>query len=475
MSEKGLDWSTLDIKETTEIRSDKIPELYIPEENDASASDVLNVPSPPSSENGTQSFEQNDEQQKSPTTENVGNTPLHSTNSIEENFLSSESPTDINPYQVPNNYIDHSSYEMYEYPRPALARLWDSLPTSTIQTFLKWGIIPPVAAKYQSILGPVPGSSMIIGPVKSGKTTFIGAIQQACLLSHPEDFYRLLWRHSKLEQRNQDPQRLSLNELLKRLTLQVIKGPNAKKHESLGATSQFAQYNFNIEGRSKEASSLQSRKIFDLEFSFFDTPGELMFPLDEQEWRSSEEQRDLLMKTAKNCKMLILCFDITLRSIEVLAIRLPEILQQLQNDIGIINPLRVLIILNKVDVLAYNHRADYPSLTPLEIAQRIKPIKEAKWCLGVKNLRQIKNYLAPNAEMTVALISTTGFQPNGYPVLNDKGKTLIYSKNVRGDEIMEHWRPYGIYEVLVYLATGKIFKNMSSIKDEDLEEDIYER
>ena len=360
---------------------------------------------------------------------------------------------------------------IYPVKRSWLARLWDYSPRLR-KILFSLKVPPPIEARYQSLLGPVPGPAMIIGPPSAGKTTFVGAIERACI-GRKKDLYRLEMVGATKEGSSEEAEDSGkLLQLLSKIKDQVMKGG-----KEIRTTSDVTQYQFFLDIKRKGKTNLDSPRLFRLNFSFFDSPGEMMFPHSDEHWKEWKEQRKELIRRAKKCTTLIFCFDIQQPMITSLEKRLLSILESLRAGRAKINASRVLILLNKVDILAHvcaMHMQDGPDgVTAEQVAKVISPLDRAKYLLGSASLQKILNYMPDMSELAVGLVSTMGFQKNGLPLFGPNNSPLTETTldAESDDEILRAWRPYGIYESLIYLATGKISKStMELITYDKLEE-----
>ena len=256
---------------------------------------------------------------------------------------------------------------------------------------------------------------------------------------------------------------------------------NIEDSDRILATNNHVKYDFKIEGRRYLPHSFNTKKLFELNFSFHDGPGGAMFTDKEVVWREQELTRNAMLEDSKNAHTLVFLFDGNLRQSKLMHESLSRILPllQRQSSHGKIGALRILILLNKADVVSErlyvemnrsNPYQDDPYLTPDVIAQQMDPLGQAIECLGLQSLKRIRNAMRADAELAIGLTSTWGFKSDGRPLVNNAGKPNFQTVHDRGadDDFLAQWNPFGIRDALIYLATGKVSPTIHIVRPYDL-------
>ena len=101
-----------------------------------------------------------------------------------ESFAEEAKTNAVEPSYSESSFSGYNDNIAVTYKPSLIAQIWDRSPAYIRRQLHSWGWPPPIDAVKQSLLGPLQnGEAMIIGPMMAGKTTFVGAIQQACLLT----------------------------------------------------------------------------------------------------------------------------------------------------------------------------------------------------------------------------------------------------------------------------------------------------
>ena len=144
---------------------------------------------------------------------------------------------------------------------------------------------------------------------------------------------------------------------------------------------------------------------------------------------------------------------------------------------------RVLLLLTKVDLLAYEVLEGFrrptedlellptaelvKGLRPRKMADMIDPIEQVRNTLGVSVLNTIRSRLAPGTEFGIGLTSAGGFDSaSGEGFLDSGGQPL--SARTDGEDILRHWHPFGIYDALYFILTGKAQGMVRTISRRDM-------
>jgi len=167
--------------------------------------------------------------------------------------------------------------------------------------------------------------------------------------------------------------------------------------------------------------------------------------------------------------------------------RILPLLQRQKKRQNYIEAMRVVILLNKVDQVCdkfYRQIVERnPELkanrhfSPNSIANDMDPMAMAVECLGYEAMKMIRDAMRPDAELVVGLTSTWGFKSDGRPLVDHKGQPTFNTELDRGseNEFIAQWRPFGIREALLYLATGKTDTMLQVVTQKELNSDFQQR
>ena len=377
----------------------------------------------------------------------------------------------------------HRTYKPPPIPEPSrsfAARFWDILPTFIHDFATRNGIQPPIDAQAnQNFVGIGDKGVVLLGPTSAGKTTLIASIARACRVPVYSDI-DLRWRPGGNIQTQTD-----LSELLDTALTQILE----KRASGVKATDKHVRYDFYVEGRHRQEHTFNSSKIFDMKMSFHDGPGGAIFTKDREVWQEQESTRNSMLRDAKNAFTLIFCLDASQRQgreFQSSLMRLLPLLQKRTSQGLFITPMRVVILLNKVDQLSqtmytnivnqnqYSNLHNDRTFSPHTLTQQVDPYAMALECLGFESIKMLRDAMRPDAKLAIGMVSTWGFKPDGHPLVNQQGQPNFQSLLERGseNEFMSLWKPYGIRELLIYLATGRVASMLHVITPDDLNRDI---
>ena len=381
--------------------------------------------------------------------------------------------------------IEYSSPPLPAPPKSFNAKLWEYYPVFFQNWLQKWGIKRPLDANGASdiIRGMTARGGMLLGPPSAGKTTLIAAMARSCRIPVQSEI-DLRWRAAGDDKSIQE-----LSELLDKSVAQIL-DKNLRDDEKTKATNRHVRYDFNIEGRLNLEDSFNGPQLFNMKLSFHDGPGGAMFTTDRAVWDDQEETRMSMLRDSKNAYTLIFCFDGSIRSGRLMhssLFRILPLLQRQQRRKNYIEAMRVVILLNKVDQVCdkfYRQMVKKnPKLrknrhfTPQSIAKDMDPMAMAIECLGYEALKMIRDAMRPDAELAVGLTSTWGFKYDGRPLVDHNGLPTFNTALDRGseNEFIAQWRPFGIREALIYLATGETDSMLQIVTQKDLNSDFRHR
>jgi hypothetical protein len=273
-------------------------------------------------------------------------------------------------------------------------------------------------------------STAIIGPALSGKSTFLFALQQACLLGGP-DPYDLKFT----------PRGDKVGRVLKIVGDYVFRGL------PIPATSAIDRFEFTI--RVKK----EGEPEYECAMSMVDGKGATLFPSGSISGQQDEHWTEMV-EDARRVRNLVICVDATRPRLETLYVDLPPLIEALSSPDGKLPHDRVLLLFTKFDrVLATFSRGvtgpilGAPPVDMDTLARLVTPVGHARVQLGTA-LAMIKNAIrgpesAAPARMAVGICSAHGWR-----------KIAIGSLETP-EEQLRTWQPFGVREALLFLTTDE--------------------
>lgn len=411
------------------------------------------------------------EQETIPTTQTTQLNPKQtSKNLIPEPVFNTTSPTSEQNTPLSKEWAPP---QQEDAERTLWSKAWDKSPKWLQQTLLSLGAIPPLESTFFKVLtqNMTHKGALIIGPTSTGKTTFVAAIQRACLMPSNGEV-DLHWRSAGSPNSQAD-----LAELLDNALAQILDNENARP------TGKHVQYNFFVEGRKHLPHTFNGAQLFDLQFSFHDGPGGALFTDNVNAWNDQAATRNTIIQHAKNAYTLMLCFDGSIRNAKSVQKNLGRILPLLQhaqiNDGYYITPMKVIIILNKIDQACFNvykkaEQNDFSiqdtNITPKSLAEHLDIFAMAVECIGFESIKLLRSVMRPDAELTIATTSAWGFQHSGHPLVNAHGAPNLHSQIEKGhdNDFLEQWHPFGVHDILLYLSLGIESPYLHKVTPQDL-------
>jgi len=225
-----------------------------------------------------------------------------------------------------------------------------------------------------------------------------------------------------------------------------------------------------------------------LRLCFLDGPGGALFPADTD--RGKERLLDWereLIADAQIADTVMLCVDATDPQLDRLTEFLPRILSAIAASRPVSPPpprlghrllkllrraadppavtlqrvqaRRFVLALTKIDRLASGppeaawpaRRGSWPA--PRTIAASLSPLELACELVDASNLLRIVGALTPGAEFAVALTSALGFNPSGFPFMENHRPTRLSAQPI--NRRSADWRPFGVREALLFVLTGE--------------------
>jgi hypothetical protein len=318
---------------------------------------------------------------------------------------------------------------------------------------------------------------VMMGLVKSGKTTLLTAIKRACDLPSKDGL--------KLEF---IPGKATAEEI--KTAIDKITGKE-RGHE---ATQKVKTFPFQVHVTAKPRNFWSAPLEETLDVLLSDGGGEYLLP--STTGFGLEDQRAELIRSALKATSLILCVDVTNPGAITLEKELPITFSEMARDERVrstvhwttklkcklasqpipkgqlrfrksLNADRFLLLLTQIDKIS----AGLPDSAgrAIDFARQIDPIAQAKELLGVTTLATIRNFLKPSARFAVGIISAMGFNPISGAPFADVDGTPFNLHSEGGDSVLRRWTPFGIRDAMYFLATGICRGTVKEMTIADLE------
>jgi hypothetical protein len=286
-------------------------------------------------------------------------------------------------------------------------------------------------------------SCTIIGPSNAGKTTFLVALQQACLQSGEDEF---------------DLDFLADNEQ----TLQLLRLASDLLFDGLpmASSSEVVTYAFRVQVKDRRCSDPE----FDCSMCVTDGPGGHLLPQERGARGRDSSEWDSLIAAARGAHSLVLCVDASAPQLAALYCGLPELITAMKQGERRLPHRRVLLLLTKIDLIidAFVHsargsqqdrmrpgRVDAGYQESATIARMLSPLGQAEALLG-KIVEMIRAGVRSDAVFAVGACSALGLQALQTASRRKRGGLPSVA------ERLATWSPFGVREALLFLAAGDI-------------------
>jgi hypothetical protein len=318
-------------------------------------------------------------------------------------------------------------------------------------------------------------SCVMLGPVKSGKTTLLTAIKRAC------------------DQPANDGLNLEFipgAETAKRIKIAV--NNIVEKQQGHEATKDVKAFPFEVHVTARPPHFWSPPLEEDLYVVMSDGGGGFLLPIDD---KIDQEFRPKLIESARTAKSLILCVDISNPGSTTLEKELAISFAEMSKPTvtwstvhwrakfwawirrqpmplprkrmkSCLNVERFLLLLTQVDKLC--HQLPQGIDRTVRFAEMIDPVEQARELLGVPVLKTIQNSLKPGAQFAVGVISAMGFHPRTGDPFADVDGTPLNLDSESGEDILRRWTPFGIRDAIYFLATGICRGRVKELHPSDL-------
>lgn len=289
-------------------------------------------------------------------------------------------------------------------------------------------------------------SYVIFGPTNSGKTAFVGTLNQA-VLNRDE------WEGNlKLQMfPRSDPMANLIRQINETLEIGVI---------NFAGTAAVLDYEFEFDvfARQRRVFFVDEQKVGSLHVRLRDGPGGVLFPDEsaaaEMDETAMEDFKNQMVADLRQAKGAILCIDANdERSAQVFFNNFPSLLAQIGQRTLPFD--RLAVCLTKADAFFAGEGRG-----AMRRAQTTDPAERFRQLLSRPTLRALQNYLPPRATVAVGWVSAFGFVENvGSPNFNPStgGLRMVPEEGaLTFTEAADAWRPFNVLDPFVFLATGRL-------------------
>jgi len=196
-------------------------------------------------------------------------------------------------------------------------------------------------------------------------------------------------------------------------------------------------------------------------YQFADAPGEFTSP----SLASVPEQRRQFIEACRKGYALVYCFEALPEEdpagrLVNLELNLTRLLTNLTMASGRLNLTRMLFLLTKIDIPVavfcdrMERRGHLCPLSPMQLAQRLDPLEQMRSIVGSET---IAKFLAQNSEsdLGVGICSAFGFdRETGQPMVSPYSGLPRRRPDETPEEHYRRWAPFGVREMLLFLAGG---------------------
>jgi hypothetical protein len=333
---------------------------------------------------------------------------------------------------------------------------------------------------------------VIMGPSKVGKTAFLASIVQACHQPprYPGDHVLSVVEHPAAAEPNDHRLKVQPVHELMRQAHEVL----ALRVPDLLDTAGANRIALSVGVRRASRGPLDRGLSAELAISVIDGQGSYLFPRADEAYNAEAGGRadgmdwaeQLMIREAKAASLVVLCLDASDRRMVNSLSRMTEVLGHLSEDQIVDEPrptplapwhlmkrwlepadargprrrmhaTRVLVVLTKADRLVQRGLAGAsPGVSALEIASMLDPLEQASWLVGRSAMVQIRNTMRHQAQLGICLTSAWGFcERTGAPYIDAQRAPGHAARRSTEEGRVLDWRPFGVRDALVFLATGE--------------------
>lgn len=315
---------------------------------------------------------------------------------------------------------------------------------------------------------PVPngdGSCVVIGPARSGKTTLLLAIHQACL--QPGETDQRQQGENPYQQHAGDGYKLDfVPESESTSALVGLAGEFLFRGKTVQASREVMDYSFSIFlSDLRQPGPELSRQI-----TVTDGPGGYLFPGEGGGRNAGTSAWHTLLSRARDAQNLVLCVDGSNPGVDVLYNGLPELILGLKGDSRRLPYLRVLLLITKIDKVIDGFCRGTeesgaglgPSWRPALIARMLDPVAQTRQLLG-NVIEVLRGSLSSNAILAVGVCSALGFDGKTGNAFASTILTQAADRRVVADRLRD-WEPFGVREVILFLLAGVIQHPLAEVR-----------
>jgi hypothetical protein len=302
-----------------------------------------------------------------------------------------------------------------------------------------------------------PASVIVLGTSKSGKTSYISVLQEAAHFRNECSIIPVSSTSGQPQLPNSLSGAASLfrqgrEAILYGHFFEIIRGTNNSTEYIFDLTVQLPD----LPSRGWLGTFLPKQSTVSQRFSFRDGPGGWISP-DEEAKNDPHlsKMRAAWLNDARAATSLLLCLDATDQAAAgQLFIDLPTLLDELGRGQKIFD--RVAIVMTKAEKIPCDKPSAYSELA------RMDPVS---CLLGLMQfgLRNLFNYLRPNAQVACGFASVFGFVRDEWtpnlkilPGSNQEVMRLFTNPNVQDLKRLQVWVPFRVLDPLIFLTCGNL-------------------
>jgi len=281
---------------------------------------------------------------------------------------------------------------------------------------------------------------IVIGPSKVGKTALISMLYIAST-------------NNNMVNSDYQVEVVPKNDAMAELAKQALTTAREGKLVNTG-TSRVVDYRFDLVVKFR--SFFKSDKS--IHCSLWDGPGGTLFPIKEDmgagfDYQAHKEFEEMLILRISTAKGVMICIDSSQKSCQntfALFEHLPSIM--FKTGLRRLPAQRIAICLTKADATFNHHKR-----TAKKEMDKTSPITYASENLLPNNIYGVlRTHFYSYTKVHFNWSAVYGFLPNGGSNLNssEDGLGITSNNQISAKEAIDNWKPYGILEPFVFLASG---------------------
>jgi hypothetical protein len=284
----------------------------------------------------------------------------------------------------------------------------------------------------------VPRTVMLLGGVATGKSALLAAMKQSSDLC--------LGRRVRID--------VKPSEGWRPLDL----GDEDDRSSRYEGTTDCQDHRFDVSGY-VPTSAWRRASHFNTKLVCHDTPGGMTPWLDALPSRVHPSIRKTVLDQTKRAQALIICLDGTRCCADWFARSMMPLLvaalDRTAKPYPRLSAGRILVLFNKMDQAVTETVAGHPNRNSLNVTDDTDLLRFARERIGDANLNALYKLKAPNAKLAIGLSSAFGFDERGEALVDGDGVPNRFDDDLGRNGFIQRWRPYGVLEAFLFLATGR--------------------